>query len=364
MTEYTAVLAKTGVVQQRDIETLITREALQSLVDQLNMERSMPFIVEHDPTAMPIGKVTQAWLEPSGADWVAKGRIYVERSGRRVAHTQSGEELVYLDFEDAPEPFTRRYEYRDSQAISVGTDSANFANIADYLAFKEALERIDSNIAQKDIGRHSAIPEPLIEFIFSYSVLGTFLALWLARRVTKVATYVVDETLKKAADQLVDTIASKISETVRAFREHQAEVDAPVVNQLVIPGETTLVLLVSLDAGDEFPGIDLKKLTREMEKYGDLLGDAEEARFSWSGDSWKFLYMKTRSGQAIGTTECFDRTLRRLGRDEHEEAEDVDAIPPIPRGVSIGGLTRSDAETDEDEAPSSEDHGGRSTDEW
>lgn len=358
MDEYIAVLAKTGVVRQRDIETLITKEALQSLVDQLNTERSTPFIVEHDPTAMPIGKVTQAWLEPSGADWIAKGRIHVERSGRRVTHTQSGEELVYLEFKHAPAPFTRRYEYRDSKAISVGTDSANFANIEEYLAFKEALERIDSRIAQKEIGRHSAVPEPLIEFIFSYPVLQTFLALWLLRRATKVATYVVDETLKKAADQLVDTISSKISKTVRAFREYQAEVDAPIVNQLVIPGQVTLVLLISLDAGDEFPGIDLKKLTREIEKYGDLLGDAEEARFSWSGDSWKFLYMRTRSGQAIGTTECFDRTRRRLERDEHEEAGGVDAIPPIPRGVSIGGLTRSDAEADEGEDPPSEDHEG------
>lgn len=359
MGEYTAVLAKTGVVQQRDIETLITREALQSLVDQLNMGRSTPFIVEHDPTAMPIGKVTQAWLEPSGTDWIAKGRVYVERSGRRVTHTQSGDELVYLDFKHAPEPFTRRYEYRDSQAISVGIDSANFANIDDYLEFKGALERIDSNIAQKDIGRHSAIPEPLIEFVFSYRVLETYLTLWLLRRATKAANYVVDETLKKAADQLVETIGSKISKTVRAFREHQAEVNAPVVNQLVIPGEITLVLLISLDAGEVFPGIDLKKLTTEIEKYGDLLGDAEEARFSWSGDSWKFLYMKTRSGQAIGTAECFDRTLRRLGSDEHQEAgEDVDTIPPIPGGVSIGGLTRSDVEADEDEDPSSEDHEG------
>lgn len=351
MPEHTAVLARTGVVQQRDAEILITKEVLQSLVDQLNMERSTPLIVEHDPTAMPIGKVTQAWLEPSGTDWIAKGRIYVERPGRRETHSQSGEELVYLDFEHAPKPFARPYEHQERQAISVATDSANFANIDDYLAFKAALERIDSKIAQKDIGRHSAIPEPLIEFIFSYPVLQTFLALWLLRRATKAATYLVDETLKK----LVDTIVSK---TVRAFREHQAETDAPIVNQLVIPGEITLVLLISLDAGDEFPGIDLKKLTREMEKYGDLLGDAEEARFSWSGDSWKFLYMKTRSGQAIGTTECFDRTLGRLGRDEHEEAEGVDTISPIPRGVSIGGLTRSHAEADEEEDPPSEDHEG------
>lgn len=349
MTEFSAVLAKTGVVQQREVTTMITKEALQSLVDGLNTDRSLPFIVEHDPSGMPIGKVTQAWLEPSGADWVAKGRIHIEHSARRVTHAQSGAELVCLDFQDAPEPFVQRYGQCGRNAISVGIDRANFESIDHYEAFKETLEHIDSDFLQKDIGRHSAIPEPLIEFILSDPVLRTALTVWLLRRAEKFATYTVDETLKKAADELVELISVKISKIVRAFKKHQAEVDAPVVNQIVIPGELALVLLVSLDAGEEFPGIDLKKLTKELEKYSDLLGDAEEARFAWSDGSWKLLYMKTRSGRAIGTTECLERTLSRLEGAEHREAEDF-TIPSIPRAVSIGGLTRSDEEHEEDGA--------------
>ena len=52
-----------------------------------------------------------------------------------------------------------------------------------------------------------------------------------------------------------------------------------------------------------------------MEKYGDLLRQAEEATFARTeAGEWEFQYLTTRTGEVFGTAKCYKRTLDKLRR--------------------------------------------------
>lgn len=94
MVELTARIATTGLVKQGASTVRLTREAIESLADQVNGERSLPFSVEHDPYCMPIGKINEAWVEPFEDEYAAMARIYVEDDLLRAIHKRSGTKLV------------------------------------------------------------------------------------------------------------------------------------------------------------------------------------------------------------------------------------------------------------------------------
>ena len=60
-----------------------------------------------------------------------------------------------------------------------------------------------------------------------------------------------------------------------------------------------------------------------MEKYGDLLQQAEEVTFARTGiDDWEFQYLKTRTGEVFGTLECYKRTTEQFKRTQKDSEGD------------------------------------------
>ena len=73
--------------------------------------------------------------------------------------------------------------------------------------------------------------------------------------------------------------------------------------------KAALVLQARVKNDDDIPVINLEKLTAEMENFKDLLQDAEEATFALSEtEDWEFLYLKTKTGEVLGTADCYERT--------------------------------------------------------
>ena len=318
MAEYTARLATTGPVDQGGTRVNITREAIESISDQVNGERCLPLISDHDPFCMPIGKIKEAWVEPFGDEYAVMARIHVEDDARSSMHARSGTELVCLDFVEAPKPFVQQFKDLEQNLVTVSVDLANFDNLQAHTAFMDAVKRIDDKISSKNIGRHSLEPEPLIRLVLGYPELCTALSvvgLWVLRRVEKFVRYTIDETLKKTADEIADLVSGKIKKIVSVYKECQSGDDRPILMEVVVPGNIDLILLMRVDRADEFPSIDLSKLTTEMEKYGDLLQRAEEVTFARTGGGdWELQYLKTRTGEVFGTSESYKRTIEQLRR--------------------------------------------------
>lgn len=311
MVEILARVTTTHGVNQGSKTVRLTKESLEDAAKQANGDRAIPFTVGHDPFCMPIGKTTEAWVEPFEDEHALMARTYVEDDIHLLTHSVLDTQLVCLDFKEASKPFIRRYGDTEETAFIVGVDWANFNSIQKVNEFTNDVEQIDDGITCKTLGRHSLGPEPFIEFVFSNPEISAALA-WMLWRAEKFIRYTVDETLRKIADDISDSLSDKIRGIHTAYGNRQSEDDRPVLSKIVIPGDMDLILLIRTACDEEFQNLDLTKLTAEMENYGDLLECAEEATFArLENREWKFQYLKTRTGKVIGTPECYERTIKK-----------------------------------------------------
>ena len=322
MIEILARVASTGIIEQGGIRVMISKEAIESMPEQVAGEKAIPLTVDHDPFCLPIGKVQDAWVEQFGKEYVVMARFLVEDTYTVMNHKRSGVDLVKLDFEDNLKPFIdKRYKNTESQLDLVSVDLANFDGPMSYAAFAEEVSNIDDTIVcDNGIMRHALIPEPLLQFVLSNPELSTAMVLgaWVTGRVEKFVRYTVDETLRKVADGISDGYSKKSKAIMKAYATRRTQDNRPTVTQIIIPGNPELILLVKADMAEEVPAINLRKLAAEMERYGDVLQMANSATFARTRvDNWEFQYLTTRSGKVIGTSDCYEMTMaaiRRIGR--------------------------------------------------
>ena len=348
MAERIARMATTAAVQVRDTYVQFTKESIESVQftkesiasgpchssystihpvcllarlqtlgsslsgNHLNGKRALPFIVQHDPSCMPLGKVTDAWIEPFGQEHALMARFYIE-SAQAASHVPSSTKLVYLSFQNAPKPFILECKPTEDNSITVvGVDRANFKDTSSRDAFLDAVADIDSHFAFTEVGRHSLVPEPLIEFLLS-DELALAIGLWVLRRAELFLRHTIDETLKKVGNTISDDLSTKIKKTLQAYNHHRDADSRPITVKVLIRNDPNLVLLSRVSPAEDFPCINLENLATELKKYRDILLHAEEVTFLRTGpDGWKFQYLKTRKGEILGTGECYSRTLERL----------------------------------------------------
>ena len=320
MANYIGRLVTTGVVERGGIGIRLAKEVIESTADQLNGERALPLNIDHNPLCMPVGKIGKAWVESFGNEYAVMAHIHVEENARDAVHIKSGTELVVLGFTEEPRPFFRAFKDVGENQVKVSVDLANFDSPENHATFVDAVKNIDDEIACGNIGRYAAEPNPLIQLILSHSAIGAALGigLWTFRRAEKFVRYTIDETLRKIADDLSESLSRKIKQIVKAYQNRRSDDDRRVLVEVVVPGDMNLVLLVEITHDEDFPAINLDKLTAEMEKYGDLLQQAEEAVFARTeAGEWEFQYLTTRKGQVLGTVKCYKRTTkicRRIGK--------------------------------------------------
>lgn len=317
MTQAVARVATTHPMEQAGVTVYLPKESLESASEQANGERAIPFTVEHDPFCLPIGKTTEAWVEPYGSEYALMARIYIEDEPQSVIHEGSKNELVYLNFEDAPKPFLMKATDTEDCQIEVMVDLTSFYNKDESDSFFEDLKVIDSEVSLRHGGRFSLGPEPFVQFILSNPDVSSALAIagWSLWRVEKFVRYIIDETLRKAADEISDSWSGKLIDFLKAYKSRQPKDDRPTVSQIILPtDDALLVLLARIERDEEYPRLNFEKLTAEMSKYADLLEDAEEVTFARKGtDDWEFVHLKTKSGKVIGTRACYEKTLLKQG---------------------------------------------------
>ena len=74
-----------------------------------------------------------------------------------------------------------------------------------------------------------------------------------------------------------------------------------------------VVLITKTKRDQKFPKIALNEVVAELEKYGDLLQPAEEATLFRTGTKdWRLQHLTTRTGEVLGTSECYNRTIERV----------------------------------------------------
>lgn len=309
----TRILAATGVTQGRDIEIRIGREAIDS-AGRGDALGALPVKAGHDPSSIPVGKVTKTWTETRGDQHVLLGEIVFAETPKRVRHDRSGTELVWLEFEDAPMRFVNNDMEEGRIRFSVGVDTAHFTSMDRYEEFYESIAGIDEFFERSDLGQLALDPEPIVKFVIENPVLSLGIV-WLLKRMARAATHAVDEAMKKAVDKGLAVLAKKAGVVVDEYRRLGKAQDALVCAQVIFSGEPKLVLVVKGTHGDGFPELDLAAMRPVAELCEDLVeeGDLQELRMEWRNGRWELLYAKTLSGRVVGTLECYVETMEKLG---------------------------------------------------
>ena len=329
MVEILARVATTGIVQQGSLRVKITKESLESFPKRVEIGPAIPFTVGHDPYCLPIGKIDEAWIEPFGDEYAVIAKIRVEDTHSTLRHKPSGVDLVRLEFESNPKPFIpRRYGENEEAQEILSVDMTNFATLEEFEAFQSDVAGIDEGIScDNSIHRYELGPDPFLQFVLSNPDITAAMALgvWVIGRIERFVRYTVDETLRKLADDISDAFSLKMKQIVKAYVNRRKQDDRPSTTQIAIPGNPELILLVTTQASEDFPNIDLGKLSEEMEKYGDILQEAASVVFARVGiNDWELQYLTTKSGKVIGTLNCHKRTLEKLQNMKQSNDKKID----------------------------------------
>lgn len=335
MAEIIARAASTGVFRQGGVYVRITKEALESMNESPD-GKAVPVTIGHDPYSLPIGKIQETWIEPDGEEYVLMVRIHIEDGYSRRIHRRSGIELVVLEFGDSQRPFTLvNYDTPYVGQDSLTVDLANFDSIKNYEAFANDVNAIDSTlVCDNKIVRQALVPDPFLQFVLSNPELTVALSVgvWIVARLEKFVRYTVDETLKKVADEIATAASDKIRKIMRSYQERRSQDGRAVVSQVVIPGTPTVVLLTKTELGEEHPNLNLESVVAELERFGDLLKDADSVTLAQAeSDDWRLQHIRTKSGQVVASHECHEYTMASLSQLTSDQgSEDQDETPETP----------------------------------
>ena len=298
-------MAKSGIYAQDSHKTVITPEAVHSMKRSLPEGRTVPFIVEHDHTTMPFGKVIAVHVrESSEGETLLVGEVE-EGVVSQVTHPDSGRILYRVDFDDA-RPFVRGHQHPEQGQCVVSVGREDFERHGDYERFVKELSQ--HRMSVRIHSRHSAALESLVTFVLEQPI-GAAVVAWVVARIAKQVNRVIDDRFAEALDACLTRVSNGIGAMVRK----RTAATEPTVE--VICADTVSVRLVVVNSNDAARafGCCIESLKHEIDAMADLVRIAASITFVFRrGRGWRFYYMTTRAGTVIGSRECWNRTERRI----------------------------------------------------
>ena len=321
--EYEVVLATTHPVNRGSFEVQFTKEALERGLSQFNGTFAIPMITNHDPLCMPLGKLKSAWLTQLEDDeWAVCARVYEDTSPVTLIldrHTgeDGRESMVALTFSEDKRPFIPRHRIEPT-TLSVVADRVNFRDPDSFESFRSDLLQDYEDVSMGEVGRHELIPEPLIEFLVNHfsiwSALQWTAGGWFLYRLEKPCSYVIDETLREAADGVVDSIRPKIRRIFKRFQERPNEDERKTLVGIHLNGSPAVRLYARIGADDTFPDINLPEIMETLNRYSNFMVNAQEVVLEWADGGWHFRFAISNEGEVVATADCFNYTTEAYKR--------------------------------------------------
>ncbi len=308
MVTTTAVMATTEVVDNMRF----TRECLVDMAGQINGDKAMPAIVDHDHHFVPVGKVRAAKvIDYEGGSALQAINDETHRVTKSI-HEPTGDRIVEVSFPNDERPFSQDSLETSGEAIRISVDWVNFDRHENLSAFLSTVDQ-DDGVATSIVGRRSLEPAPFIQFAISYPEL-TALLVWVFYRGEKFLRYTVDETLRKVGADISDKLSEKFRGWLGLYNDLRTPDTREVTSDLIIDTEPRIHLLTRGHNVEENTEIGLASLCKQLELRQDLLKDSDSITFARSkkDEEWNFLYATTKSGRVITTEEWHGTTLDRL----------------------------------------------------
>ncbi len=302
-------IRKTVASSHRDRHnTIITKGALEGLASSINGEYAVSIGVEHDPTFPPMGKVTDATLEPTDdGEW------------RVVATQELFDDPVEIALPDGTtawmqwsptdqRPFSVSNEDFDDGFV-VSIDPANFATPEDYTVFLETLKG-DAEFTYETYFRKSLLADP--QLIISFGAIGLYL--W--SRIGKSAVEQASVPLSREIGNDLAKLYSLIKSAVAGMTKLAIPKNRPQTYIIRVPGSPIVDLIArTADADLLTSSLQAERIAPALEKAMSLkerLG-ATNVQFEMEATGeWRFNYLLTTTGAVIGRPAKFTERNQQL----------------------------------------------------
>ena len=293
-----------------DIRMLLATEAVMDLAVQANGDRAIRSILEHDPHYLPVGKIAKVLVEEKEEHFVVQTTIDDSHDIRRFHHPSTDDEMVEVTFTNDDRPFARLAFSPESRTVDANADLANFSGMSAYNTFvAEAEDPSDLADHAGMLMRRSLTPEPLIQFIINDPILSAVLG-WIVWRGGKFLTYTIDQTLRKAGEEISEVLSRRIRNVIKKFDEHRANDDRPVTSHIVVQRVPEIHLLTRCYGVENNTDIGLASLCKQLEAHKDLLESAESVTLARENrnEDWKVLYIETAAGTVVAPAKWYEAT--------------------------------------------------------
>ena len=295
-----------GVYSMGGARVLVTPEAIRGLAENVPTGKALPFIVNHDYRTMPLGKVSELTVEDTESGHAQLVGNVTSGHVEAPWPSQSGRDLVRVSFDDEM-PFVRHYVDRDAQQFTVLVGPEHFSEPGNFAEFRDDLSSQGLDVAQE--GRHSAVPDPLITFVLEHPYV-VLLGKWMWDRIRNQVNQRVDDALRAAMDEC----SRRINVALKSFHRHRVSDSRDLTVRMLSGDDARSVTLIM--PGDDVPGLlsaTLESLEREVAEHRDVFKDADSITFQYTEDGgWAFCFVTTKDGQAIGSSDCWLRTVSVL----------------------------------------------------
>jgi len=289
---------------------IITESALQGMANTVNGERCVRWTVEHKRNIPPLGKIVDAEVvKEYGHNYLTveqmKYDVYEELSWNR--------NLIKASCKTDNRPFVE-VNFTPPKKLALEVDPSTFKSFDSFDVYSSSIKEFYPDTEIREYGRKSIINDPeiviqLAEYYFLYKILKPF----------------VEKTVEKSADRISDKLATdaeKFYELIRKASKEMVSKLKPTKKSISyvikVPGKPEIELFARVkDAEDLIKALKPRKIEKvkdEMTEFSEKI-KVEKAQFILEKGKWKFNYLLTDKGDAIGTKKSFkkrDRVLEYL----------------------------------------------------
>ena len=312
MTKYESSLVIPKLDQQNRIR--YSDEGFAELPSQANGERALKSMLEHDAHYLPIGKVVDAAVQDLGKEILLTTVIDETHSLHHFKHSATGEAMIEMTFTNDTRPFVLHPFSDETPGLQASVDRVNFENWDECAQFMTEAKDPALHADSIRLGvRRSLTPEPVIQFLLDYPELALLFG-WVLKRGEKFLRYTIDKTLRKTGDDISDALSKRIRRVIKKYDNLRAPDDRCSTSHIVIRADPEINLLTKSENTKDNTDIGLSSLCQQLETYKDVLGTADSITFARSNkdDEWQLLYIETKSGHVIATTDCYEKTSKDL----------------------------------------------------
>ncbi|KQR92610.1 hypothetical protein ASG01_11945 [Chryseobacterium sp. Leaf180] len=279
----------------------MTKDALDSMLSQLNGIRKPRLGLEHIRTFPPFGTICNGKVF-QGEDkhyYLSAEMMYFDK--KEFITLDDGTQLVKEYFNEGEYPFIE-CEETEATKLSIPTDPANFEKVNEHKEIYELVKQeSDLEFDTSEFGRKSQLPDP--ETVITITkILATTLGI-IKSKVTEKLGDAIGEDLAKLYKLISQLAIETIKKAKPSSRPKNFVISYPNI-------ECNVELVITTHKADKvLNSLTTEKLKIVAEKVEQLKNfEAEKIQFIFNdSDIWEFNYLLTKTGAVIGTIKSFNK---------------------------------------------------------